>query len=189
VSDRTNVLTPLAVEPSALSCSSRTLAGRFWVPTEKHGRIAQSLPGEASLRAVTSEPAFDSGGGGAVSTAIDYARFSQMLLGRGRIDGVTVLSRKTVELMTADHLGTISHGSLAPGYGFGLGFAVRKADGLASEPGSVGEYYWLGANGTSFFVDPKEEIVAIWLAQHSGFPKLFHYRRTFKNLVMQAIVD
>jgi CubicO group peptidase (beta-lactamase class C family) len=101
---------------------------------------------------------------------MDYARFSQMLLSRGRIDGVTVLSRKTVELMTADHLGTISHGSLAPGYGFGLGFAVRKADGLAS-------------------VDPKEEIVAIWLAQHSGFPKLFHYRRTFKNLVMQAIVD
>lgn len=160
----------------------------FWVSSEKHGRIAQPLPGEPPMRVLTSQPKFDSGGGGAASTALDFARFSQMLLNRGRIDGVTIVSRKAVELMTADHLGTIPH-TLAPGYGFGLGVAVRKTDGLAPEPGSVGEYYWLGATGTHFFIDPKEELVAIFLAQHAGFPKLFHYRRTFKNLVMQTIAD
>jgi CubicO group peptidase (beta-lactamase class C family) len=66
---------------------------------------------------------------------------------------------------------------------------VRKTEGLAAEPGSAGEYYWLGATGTHFFIDPKEELVAILLAQYSGFGKLFHYRRTFKSLVMQAISD
>jgi CubicO group peptidase (beta-lactamase class C family) len=104
---------------------------------------------------VTRKPSFPSGGGGMVSTAADYARFSQMLLNGGELDGTRLLSPHTVALMTADHLppGTPiglggQFGSLKPdledGQGFGLGFAVRVAPGHNPYPGSVGEFYWVG---------------------------------------------
>lgn len=163
----------------------------FWVENGKHARIAEPLPvdpdtGESvRLLAVTAPRRYESGGAGAVSTAMDYARFCQMLLGRGRLDGVQLVSRKTVEYMTADQLGSIR--LPRPGYGFGLGFAVRKDAGVADEPGSVGEYYWAGFGGTFFWIDPKEELIAIWMAQGPG--QRDHYRRIFKNLVLQAVVD
>src|SRR5882672_3899974 len=115
-----------------------------------------------------------SGGGGLVSTAADYLRFCQMLLNGGELAAVRLLSPKTVAHMTADHLppdvayGPSAHaliGTGAPlpelGQGFGLGFAVRKAIGMSPLPGSVGDYFWGGIYGTSFWVDPAEQLIAI----------------------------
>jgi len=162
----------------------------FWVATDKQGRIAEALPTDpdtgkpVKLLDVTAPRKFESGGGGGVSTAGDYARFSQMMLNRGQLDGVRLLSRKTVEYMTADQLGAMK---FRPGQGFGLGFQVRKEPGVAGEPGSVGEYTWGGFGGTFFWVDPKEDLIGIWMAQAPG--QLSYYRPTFKNLVLQAVAD
>ena len=162
----------------------------FWVATDKQGRIAEPLLTDpdtgkpVKLLDVTAPRKFESGGGGGVSTAGDYARFTQMMLNRGQLDGLRLLSRKTVEYMTADQLGAIK---FRPGQGFGLGFAVRKDPGVAGEPGSVGEYTWAGFGGTYFWVDPKEEIIGIWMAQAPG--RLSYYRQMFKNLVLQTVAD
>lgn len=144
---------------------------------------------------VTLDPANDSGGAGGVGTAADYLRFAQMLLNGGRLDGVRVLSRTSVALMTADHLGALavpmSPGELlfgVQGYTFGLGFAVRQGAGISQVPGSAGEYMWAGYGGTYFFVDPKEELVAVYMSQAPGKSRQY-YRRLFKQLVMQSIVD
>jgi CubicO group peptidase (beta-lactamase class C family) len=131
-----------------------------------------------------------------VSTAADYLRFSQMLLNGGQLDGVRVLSRSSVALMASDHLGTriaapFTPGELllgTPGYTFGLGFAVRQGAGIAALPGSAGEFMWGGYAGTYFWVDPKEEIVAVYMVQAPGPMRPF-YRRLFKQLVYAAIND
>jgi CubicO group peptidase (beta-lactamase class C family) len=160
----------------------------FSVPAGKHGRIAQPLATDPDtgrpikLLDVTSPPKFEAGGQGAVATTMDYARFCQMLLNRGQLNGARLLGRKTVEYMTTDHLGDIK---FRPGWGFGLGFAVRTADGIAGQAGSVGEYNWGGYGGTYFWVDPREDMFAIWMAQGPG--QRDHYRGVFKNLVMQAL--
>ena len=112
---------------------------------------------------------WESGGGGLVSTTMDYARFLQMLLNGGSLNGKRLLSPKTVAYMTADHMG----GGAGPGplylpgagFGFGLGFAVRKDAGVSPFPGTVGEYNWGGAAGTYFWVDPKEELFVVYMMQ------------------------
>ena len=163
----------------------------FWVPTAKQPRLAQAFAVDPdtqrpiSLFDVTKPPKFEAGGQGAVSTAIDSARFTQMLLRRGQLDGKRLLSRKTVEMITADHLGAIA--GPFPGYGFGLGFAVRREAGLSPMPGSVGDYNWGGLAGTAFWVDPKEELVAVWMMQAPG--QRVQYRNAFRTLVYQAIND
>jgi len=163
----------------------------FFVPNGKQTRIAQALATDpdtkqpVTLLDVTTPQKFEGGGQAAVSTAIDYTRFSQMLANRGRIDGVRLLSRKTVELMTADHLGKLD--TPTPGYGFGLGFAVRRDAGVANTPGSIGDYNWGGLAGTYFWIDPKEELVAVWMMQAPG--QRLHYRQRFRTLVYQAIND
>ncbi len=141
----------------------------FWVPETDRGRIAEPFAKDPETGADVNvldirRPAlFESGGGGMVGTAMDYARFLAMLLGNGRLGETRLLGRKTVELMTADHLGTIPDpsGTLPPGHGFGLGFAVRTSAGMAPFPGSVGNYYWGGAAGTTFWVDPTERLFAV----------------------------
>jgi CubicO group peptidase (beta-lactamase class C family) len=174
----------------------------FWVAPQKMGRLAIPLPTDASsgkpnnLIDVTAQPKNDSGGAGGVSTAADYLRFSQMLLNGGQLDGVRVLSRSTVALMTSDHLGTrisapITPGELllgVPGYTFGLGFAVRQGPGIAGVPGSAGEFMWAGYAGTYFWVDPKEEIVAVYMTQAPS-PIRAYYRKLFKQLVYGALND
>jgi len=124
-----------------------------------------------------------------VSTASDYARFLQMLLNHGTLDGIRLLGRKTIELMTADHLGSITGAPdlLLPGYGFGLGFAVRLQVGIAHVPGSVGQYFWGGLAGTTFWVDPAEQLFAIMLIQAPG--QRDYYRTLFRDMVYAAIVD
>ena len=174
----------------------------FWVPREKIGRLAAALPTDITsgkpnnLIDVSVAPANDSGGAGGVSTPADYLRFSQMLLNGGQLDGNRVLSRNAVALMTSDHLGTrisapVTPGELllgVPGYTFGLGFAVRQGPGIAGVPGSAGEFMWAGYGGTYFWVDPKEEIVAVYMTQAPS-PIRAYYRRLFKQLVYAAIAD
>jgi CubicO group peptidase (beta-lactamase class C family) len=174
----------------------------FWVSPEKSARLAQPLALDPAtgqpnkLIDVAAQPKNDSGGAGAVGTASDYLRFAMMLLNGGQFEGTRLLSRTTVNLMTSDHLGTriaapLTPGELLlgiPGYTFGLGFAVRVTPGVAPLPGSVGEYTWGGYGGTFFWVDPKEELVGVYMSQAPG-PSRQYYRRLFKQLVYQAIAD
>jgi CubicO group peptidase (beta-lactamase class C family) len=167
----------------------------FHVPVPLQARLAEAFAKDpetgsgVQLVNVKSPPKFESGGGGLVSTAADYARFLQMLLNRGRLDGVRYLSRKTIELMTADHLGSITGAPdlLLPGYGFGLGFAVRLQPGIAHVPGSVGQYFWGGLAGTTFWVDPAEELFAIMMIQAPG--QRDYFRTLFRDLVYAAFDD
>jgi CubicO group peptidase (beta-lactamase class C family) len=126
-----------------------------------------------------------SGGGGLVSTAYDYLRFCQMLLNQGQYEGKRLLSRKTVQLMSNDNLGTIP--GMGPGVGFGLGFAVSKAPGEAGMLGSPGEYNWGGAAGTKFWIDPQEELIGIFMIQI--LPNTVDYGSEFRVLAYQAIAD
>jgi CubicO group peptidase (beta-lactamase class C family) len=167
----------------------------FHVPPPKHQRLAEAFATDpetgaaVQLLEVREKPSFESGGGGMVSTAMDYARFLQMMLNGGTLDGVRLLSRKTVEYMTADHLGDVTGAPdlLIPGYGFGLGFAVRRHPGIAQVPGSVGQYYWGGLAGTTFWVDPAEQHFALMLIQGPGQRE--YYRVLFRDLVYAAFAD
>jgi len=163
----------------------------FHLPDHKLDRVAQpwQRPGEPTTSPrfqVGMAPKFQSGGAGLVSTAADYLRFAQMLLNGGEWQGVRLLGRKTVEYMTADHLGTIPYN--APGMGFGLGFQVRRDAGIGGLPGSVGEYGWAGNAGTLFWIDPSEQLIAIYMVQVNPEDRIY-LRNQFKSLVSQAIVD
>ncbi|HXA37047.1 MAG TPA: serine hydrolase domain-containing protein [Steroidobacteraceae bacterium] len=167
----------------------------FHVPQHHQSRLAEPFArdpesgGTVQLLEVRSAPNFESGGGGLVSTASDYARFLQMLLSGGSLDGRRLLSRKTIEFMTADHLGPITGAPdlLLPGHGFGLGFAVRLQAGIAQIPGSIGQYFWGGLAGTTFWVDPAEQLLALLLIQAPG--QRDYYRTLFRNLVYSAFDD
>lgn len=171
----------------------------FSVPTQQHGRIAEPFvrdpEGGLQMRVidVREVPAMESGGGGLASTAADYARFLQFLLNRGELDGVRLLGPRAVDFMTTDHLGEIgvnagaSRALLPLGYGFGLGFAVRKELGVAPVPGSVGSYFWGGMAGTTFFVDPAEDLFACLMLQAPNQRE--YYRMLFRNLVYATLVD
>jgi len=166
----------------------------FAVPPEQHHRIAEPFEhdpdGGVPMKVIQPRevPAMESGGGGLMSTAMDYARFLQCLRNRGELDGVRLLSPQTLAYMTADHLGDIpSDGTLLPpGHGFGLGFAVRTHLGMSPVPGSVGLYYWGGIAGTTFFVDPALDMVAMLLIQAPN--QRDYYRPLFRNLVYAALL-
>ena len=172
----------------------------FKVPEASWNRIAEPLPknpltGEPTeqLLDVKIDPSNDLGGAGSVSTAADYLRFCQMMLNGGMLDGHRYLSPTTVKLMTSDHLGNrsapLTPGALlmgVEGYSFGLGFMVRQGPGLAGVPGSEGEYMWAGYGGTFFWIDPKEQLAVVYMAQTPGAIRPY-YRRMIKALVAQAI--
>ncbi len=143
-------------------------------------------------------PTFLSGGGGLVSTAEDYRRFCQMLLDGGRANGHQIVGRKTIELMTQNHLpdntdlaalatGTFSE-STFDGVGFGLGFAVLIDAAKRGLHGSEGEYYWGGAASTAFWVDPSEDLLVVFLAQLMP-SNTYDFRGQLRNLVYSSIVD
>lgn len=167
----------------------------FSVPPEQHARIAEPFAhdpdGGEPMRVLDPRRvmAMESGGGGLLSTAMDYARFLQFMRNRGELHGVRLLGSRTVDFMTADHLGGIpSVGDLLPpGHGFGLGFAVRTAAGIAPVPGSVGLYYWGGIAGTTFFVDPAEDLFALLMIQAPN--QRDYYRPLFRTLVYAALLD
>ena len=172
---------------------------KHWVPEAKHDRLAVLYsPAEGGGLQRSTSAAQDSykqkptqlgGGSGLVSTVGDYLRFCQMLLDGGELDGTRLLSRKSVELMSADHIGDLPRiGGLGPHDGFGLTFRVIREPGLSGALGSVGEYSWGGAAGTRFWIDPKEELIGLFMIQilpHTGLT----YGTEFKNLVYQSIVD
>ena len=166
----------------------------FHVPPDKPARLAQAFPKDVvsgrdvRMLAVTAPPTYEAGGQGGVSTAMDYARVAQMLLGRGVLDGTRLLGRHTVDFMTTDHLGKMRDTFPAAGYGFGLGFAVRVDPGVATSAGSVGDYNWAGAGGTYFWVDPKEQLVVVLMAQTPGEIRVY-YRPLIRDLVYQALLD
>jgi CubicO group peptidase (beta-lactamase class C family) len=139
----------------------------------------------------TSLPKLCLGADGLVSTAHDYIRFLQMLLNGGQLDGARILGRNTVEYMTANHLSSSipKTGWIGEGTGFGLGFAVRELPGVVSVPGTVGSYYWAGAGGQFFIVNPREDLCAVHLANTKNFGIGFYLNRLFSVLLMQTIVD
>jgi len=129
----------------------------------------------------------ESGGIGLVGTARDYLRFAQMLLNGGELDGVRILSPKTVSYMTSNHLGDLPMGLGRKGTGFGLGFAVVLDPAMAGSVGSVGEYSWGGAAGTTFWVDPVEKLVGIFMVQ--SLPHRTRLKDEFKVLTYGAMVE
>ncbi len=172
----------------------------FLIPAEKVARYARALPADPetgkpqTVLDSTKPLKFECGGGCATATASDYVRFAQMLLNKGQLDGVRILGRKTVEQMTSDHLGPDVKNQIAAvdatraGYSFGLGVAVRREAGLSPLIGSAGDYSWGGAYGTNFWVDPKEQMVVVFMAHAPGAIRV-HYRQVIDALVEQAIAD
>jgi CubicO group peptidase (beta-lactamase class C family) len=171
----------------------------WWVAQSKAERLAETLDADPQKAAMTKSyrilenPAGKSyfkGGAGLIGTAEDYLKFAQMMLNGGHYDGKRYLSKKTVEFMLSDHtigMGGTTIGTTGPGYGFGIGFGVRLHDGFAWVPGSKGDAMWAGAWGTSFWIDPKERLVGILMAQ--GPSNRIHTRMLYKNLVYGAMVE
>jgi len=180
----------------------------FTVPADKVERFAANYSRGPDKKLVLEDDPQDSlyirprtflsGGGGLVSSASDYLRFCRMLVGGGEFEGKRLVSRKTIELMTANHLpnnedltrwaqGSFSE-TANEGYGFGLGFSVSLGAGATASSGSAGEFAWGGAASTIFWVDPHEELIMIFMTQlmPSG---TFNFRGQMKSLVYQAIVD
>ena len=122
-----------------------------------------------------------------MSTARDYLRFSQMMLNGGELDGVRLLSPKTIELMTANHLGDIPMGFGRRGSGFGLGFGLVLDPGEVGEVSSAGEFNWGGAAGTRFWIDPQEQLIGIFMVQ--SIPHRTRLAGDFKVLAYQALVE
>ncbi len=203
----------LVVEAITKKPLRETLRARLWAPLgmddtgfalapEKAGRYARCFAKDPLTgapqqihHATTERMQWDSGGGGAISTTTDYLRFTEMLFQSGELDGARVLGPKTVELMASDHLAPDQGRRIADtmdpsamGYGFGLGFAVRRQSGISAIPGSEGDFYWSGVYGTYFWVDPAEQMTCVFMAAAPGLLRL-RYRQLIRGLVYQAIVD
>ncbi len=180
----------------------------FYVPPEKAHRLAANYTRDSSKKLqlvddptqspFLTPPTFFSGGGGLVSTAADYCRFCQMLLNGGELDGVRILSPRTIKLMTMNHLPgnqdltelsiSLFSETANEGIGFGLGFAVVIDLIKTQQIGSVGEYYWGGAASTIFWNDPAEDLIVIFLTQLMP-SNTFNFRGQLKSLVYSAIID
>lgn len=178
----------------------------FQVPEDKIARLTDCWtlkPGEGRVMydrgaqsAWAHRPRLISGGGGLVSTALDYHRFNTMCLNGGTLDGARIVSRKTIELMTMNHLpgasdlATMSKSLFSEttnaGVGFGLGFAVTTDVARTMIPGSAGEYYWGGMFSTAFFIDPVERITMVFMTQVSP-STAYPIRRELKTLIYSAL--
>jgi CubicO group peptidase (beta-lactamase class C family) len=166
----------------------------FSTPEANAPRLAEPFPTDpwtgdkVALFNMLETPVMESGGGGLVSTTMDYARFALMLRNGGTLDGARIIGRKTLELMASDHLGPgvkINGTLLAPGHGFGLGFAVRTEPGIAPFPGSVGQFFWSGIAGTFFWIDPKEDLFTVFMSQGPG--QRDYTRTLVRDLVYAAV--
>jgi CubicO group peptidase (beta-lactamase class C family) len=194
---RRRILTPLAMRDTD-----------FYVPADKRGRFASCyyvkagqmlLYDDGQNSTYAAPPRLESGGGGLVGTAADYLRFCRMMLGEGALEGVRLLSPKTVGLMTMNHLpeareitqmmpntAAFTESGYA-GVGFGLGVAVTVNLAHAALPGTVGEYAWGGAAATYFFCDPKEDLAVIFMTQILAAPERIRLRRDLRTLVYGAM--
>ncbi|OWK32567.1 serine hydrolase domain-containing protein [Sphingomonas mucosissima] len=178
----------------------------FTVPAEKLDRLVDCytlIPGKGRVmfdraaESMWSKPfTLVSGGGGLVSTALDYQRFCQMCLNGGTLDGARILGRKTIDLMTQNHLpGGADLSAMSKslfsetqnaGTGFGLGFAVTIDTARSMMPGSVGEYYWGGMFSTAFFIDPVERLTMVFMTQLSP-SMIYPIRRELKTMIYAAL--
>ena len=166
----------------------------FHTGAENADRLAEPFPTDpwtgdkVQLFNMLDKPVMESGGGGLVSTTMDYARFSQMLLNGGALDGNRIVGRKTLQLMASDHLGPnvkVDSPLMPAGHGFGLGFAVRTHQGMAPFPGSLGQFFWSGMAGTFFWIDPAEDMFAVFMMQGPGQRE--YIRSMVRNLVYAAV--
>ncbi len=168
----------------------------FHTPAEKASRRAEPH-GFAALDAAgvdrmshQSPPRFEMAGTGLISTLADYTRFCAMLAGGGALAGTRILGPRTLGHMASDHLApdmAIQQTPLMPpGHGFGLGFAVRTAPGLAPTPGAVGDYFWGGVAGTAFVISPALDLFAVLMVQAAEHRE--HFRNLFRNLLAASIV-
>jgi len=189
---RTRIFTPLGMKDTYFYLPEnkvgRMAAAYTWYPEKGLGRFPDTPITEGTFVYSADYPyrgpkKLYSGGGGLSSTAGDYARFCQLMLDGGKVGGVRLVSRKTVELMTQDHLGKIG-----PDQGFGLGFGVDGVKSPLSELGSPGQYNWGGFFYTAFVIDPKEQMISIFMAQLHPTGDLT-LDNLFHALAMQAIVD
>jgi CubicO group peptidase (beta-lactamase class C family) len=166
----------------------------FHTGSENADRLAEAFATDpwngdkVQLFNMLDKPVMESGGGGLVSTTMDYARFCQMLLNGGMLDGNRIIGRKTLDLMASDHLGPkvkLQSHLVPAGHSFGLGFAVRTAQGMAPFAGSLGQFFWSGMAGTFFWIDPKEELFAVFMSQGPGQREYF--RTLLRSLVYAAV--
>jgi CubicO group peptidase (beta-lactamase class C family) len=170
----------------------------FYVPPDKahrvaalhspntDGQLASTSTGRGALR--TTPPAGPSGGGGLYGTAPDYLRFAQMLLNDGELNGVRLLSPRTIEMMRSNHLTDGEQATYRrPGQGWGLNFSVVTNGAASGESWSTGSYYWVGIAGTWFWVDPEEDLIFVGMIQHSG-RAISEVQQLSRSLVYQAIV-
>jgi CubicO group peptidase (beta-lactamase class C family) len=166
----------------------------FHTGAENRDRIAHPFPTDpwtgdkVALFDPLEVPKMESGGGGLVSTTMDYARFCLMLRNGGTLDGVRIIGKKTLHFMASNHLAAnvkVESHLLPPGHGFGLGFAVRTDDGMAPFAGSVGQFFWSGVAGTFFWIDPQEDLFAVFMSQGPGQREYF--RTLIRSLVYAAV--
>ena len=166
----------------------------FHTGEENAGRLAEPFANDpwtgdkVELFNMLEKPVMESGGGGLVSTTMDYARFSQMLLNGGTLDGNRIVGRKTLQLMASDHLGPnvkVDSPLMPEGHGFGLGFAVRTHAGMAPFAGSPGQFFWSGMAGTFFWIDPAEDLFAVFMMQGPG--QRAYIRSMLRGLVYAAV--
>ena len=181
---RDRIFAPLSMGDTAFFITPTKLS-RQAEPTSPESYRSMGL----AARPWTEPPRCEAGGGGLFSTLGDYARFLAMLSGGGLLDGARILGPRTIAYMTSDHLApgvAKAHALLAPGHGFGLGFAVRAEPGLAYTAGSVGEFFWGGIAGTAFWISPRDSLFAILMVQ--ALEHRDYFRLLFRNLVNAAIV-
>ena len=177
------ILAPLQMAETAFH-TGETNAGRLAEPFSTDPWNGDKI----QLFNMLEKPVMESGGGGLVSTTMDYARFCQMLLNGGVLDGERIIGRKTLQLMASNHLGPhvkVDSPLMPPGHGFGLGFAVRTQGGIAPFMGSVGQFFWSGMGGTFFWIDPVEDLFAVFMSQGPG--QRMYTRTLTRNLVYAAL--
>jgi CubicO group peptidase (beta-lactamase class C family) len=183
----------------------------FVVTDEQSKRFAANYQRQADdslkliddpAKSIYRDCAFFSGGGGLVSTAHDYFRFASMMLNKGELDGIRLLGRKTVELMTMNQLpdgqdltnlaqpGMFTETAYA-GVGFGLGFSVMQSPARAQIAGTAGEFAWGGAAGTAFWIDPGEQMITVFMTQimQMGLPAPYPLRRELRTLAYSAVIE
>jgi len=177
---------PLGMNDTSFYVTDKSKQDRIAEPFAKD----RSIGNDADFFDPRIEQKWESGGGGLLSTAGDYARFALMLRNGGMLDGKRYLSAKTIAYMTSNHIAPGSgvvpgpYYLPGPGFGFGLGFAVRTEAGVSPQNGSVGEYNWSGAGGTTFWVDPKEDLFVVFMMQSPS--QRTRYRTMLHNVIYGA---
>ena len=185
--ERERILEPLGMNDTSFYVTDAAKQSRIAEPFSQDRKIG----GDAEFNNPRVSGKWESGGGGMVSTATDYTRFLSMLANGGALDGRRYLSPTTIAVMTSNHIGAAAgivpgpYYLPGPGFGFGLGFAVRTEPGVSSQLGRVGEYNWGGAGGTAFWVDPRDELFVVFMMQSPS--QRLRYRIALHNMIYGAM--